>query len=871
MHVTRSSTRSSARWALLLLCAAMMVSASACAATSSARHVAGTGTLEVRNWTDADLWIALDGQVIGTVDKGTRARYRWLSPGPVKAAATATPDNQGFDRSFAADLAIAAGRTSTWDLKLAGTDGKEPPALSDLVVKNTLSKAVAVYVDDRRVGQVLPGDHRRFRDVLAGSRALHASDAEATMLLRHTLVLPPGGEAAWDIAAAGATLAIVNDTPSAVDVYVDEALLGTLGPGEKKTWADQLVGSHDVKAVARVTGQRYFRVLELRADFPETWELSSAHVSVVVDNGADEPVEVSVGDTKRVLAPGKRTKLEGLDAGTLELLATGTKTGLHYTDTVQLEPGQLYHWQVAPVRRTMRVVNRTQQRLVVYADGHERATIPPGEQRLVRDIRRDTVKLLAIAFDRRHAFRLDVAFGNDRSAQWVIRADSGDLHVENRRPEQMQVFVDARKVGEVDPNASMAFSGIEVGPHLVEFLGSSSGQVLAEQRRFRKAQPERVVLEDPRGFLTIVNATGEALYARDFLAAQQREVAVGRSGTFAVAPGAQTVALVGRESGLTYSQAVHILAGRKHRWEVQRARGTLVVVNDLDEAFALSIDGSLYGTVRPHSRMAVPKVDAGRHRLRAEGETTRKIFNVFRTMPPDGQVFWTLKDVPATLQVFNETQEALEIRLEGRAYGRVEALSSVRFGALKAGHREVVGLGLKSGLVHRFEVPLQHGRTDRITVLPPHSRLVIVNRSGEALTVRVDGAVVGTVPAAAEVTHLPAPAGERLIRIERQGSGIPELISTVLRADEALYLPVPPVQARLAIVNRLSKTRLVYAGDRFLGKIEPGGSLVIDDLEVGEIMFRARNESATTTHQERRRLDAGGTATWVLLPTERLD
>lgn len=851
----------------------MSVAWAGCASSALAPYVpAPTATLEVVNRTAEPREVLVRGYREGVVESGKRARFRFLGVGSADVSAwtadtaAMAPEDASYPR---ADLELRGGAVVRWVL-----DGPlpEPPELADLTVTNTLKRHVQVTVGGRPVGPVLAGDTRRFRDVPAGQVTVKARHHDSGFELSARLELPPEGEQHWDVAAAMGEITVVNDSREPMLVTLDGTGSTRVGPGERKVIDDVPGGEHVLKASGTHTGLERVHRAPVSADAPHTWTLSADRSAIDVTNATAEPVELAETagvEGRQIIPPNGTLRLGDLESGPRTLTAIGLDSGMPYGERFDLVPGQQIRWTVRPIHGTIHVDNRTAGPLELYTDGVWQARLEAGAARTLSKLSPGPHELTAVSPDGRVRFSKTVAAGANRTATWHVSAETAPLMVVNRRLEQMSVYVDARRIGDVAAGATLTFTGIESGPRLLEAVGAKSGETLTHRARFvvradASAPIERFVLDDPHADLLVTNTSGEQLLGEGVLAVQlEGAMASGSKRLLRVPVGRMTLRLIGGRTGVTYSREISVVDGQVIDWLVTRASGGVDISNELDQLMVVRLDDMEVGRLAPGAAMRIGDVPAGNHELAADAIGAGRSQTVERFVSPGQFTRWTLRPEAGRVIVFNDSDDALLVSLNGSPYGRVEPEARKGFDGLVPGLWQLDAVGIRSGWRRSVKFTLREGATESVLVAPPMAVVVVDNGSGELVKVSVGGMKTESVgPGSTEL--LSVPSGTRVVQIEGAETGVTRRYRLQLGVDQAHHLDVPPALARLAVVNQGELPLAVRLEDRVLGTVDPGASLVVDDLQPGAWRLRAEDSDGNQTHTDRRKVSAGETTTWKL-------
>jgi hypothetical protein len=828
------------------------------------------------------VWIR--GRAEGVVAGGARMRVRWLSPGPATIEITPLIDSElGGEPTLTAHVELVQGRHEL--IEIPGPE-PTPPALGGLRVDNQLAGPVTLSLDDRTLGTVLAGDAARYRDIPSGTHTVRAREGESGLALEESIAIAPDAEVVWNIAAPRGGVSLINDGDEPVTLSVDGRDAGRMEPGGRLDLDQLLAGSHllrlrgvqsgrtDDRRVQVVAGERVeTRVTSPRSEIEVVNRTSERIILSTTTLGPDDAAREPDG-APRVeveLAPGQRHLLSDREPGELVLRARGEPSGLPYREAMVLPAGQRVRWEIQSVRASVRLDNGTERPLWVKVEGTDRKEmLAPGATKMIDGLPVAPIQLLVVDRDRTLVLRRTIEPGEDRTASWKITAPTGSLAVDNRGPEALVVYADARRVGRVEAARQVVLTGVPVGHRLLEAVGADSGHVSRGERDIVEGEAAAWTVEDPLASLVVTNATDETLLTEGVLAVDEASIAPGGRALLRIPAGTQDLRVVGAESNVGRRHRVTAHPGEVLEWRVSPAVGRLLVTNALDEAMSVSVDGVDYGRVAPRGRLAIPDLRPGRRQLRAEGTSGERVLVETKSIPPDGEAHWALAPEDSRLLVFNESAEALSVTVDGRPYGRVEAHTRRGFAKVPTGDHELVLTALRAGWRDVRRLSLAEGTTTTIRVQPPGAVLVVANRSGEGQRILIDGALVAELGSEAVSEPLAIEAGHRRVVGEGMKSGAVRVWRVDVSASQTVHLEVPPSRARLVVVNRGASVLTVRVNGSQVGTVAPGDNLIVDDLPVGEFDLEALGPDGQAAYRERRTLEPGETASWLLpaLPEE---
>lgn len=842
----------------------------ACASAPVASDAPVGATLEVENRTGEDLSLTVRGRTEAIVHTGTRIRVRNLLPGTVEVSARSTQGGAGaFKTQSTIDL--VTGKTQVWSIvpdQAGGAPLPEVPGLGALRVTNPTRKDVSVLVNGVRVGRVFAGAERVFDDLPSGVTHLSARPDDGTAPTDLELMLVANEEIPWRFEQVGAELQVMNGTNEAIELTIDGEARGRIAAGE--TWTSlEAPGLRVLQARSEPSRRPYEAVLDLTKTASSLWKVEAGQSALVIENGTGEPLVLAVpGKEPMTLAPRGQARFDDLPTGAIELKASGEQTKGVYAARLELMPAQVTTWVAGPVAGSIRIDNRTARVVTVYTaiggNEVERGQVQPNSTALIRDLPRSNVQLSAIATGvaRRQTTTIDLS--ESPAATWVVSSVTGAVRVVNERDEAVDVFVDALRVGEAPPKGERTFTGVEVGERLVECVGLTTGTAYKDQLTVTEEVLASLVVRDPTAWVVVENKSGEAVATRGLLAEQVAEMPAGATVRFRVRAGPQRFSVSGRDSGLVFTHAMDIAAGETGVWSVAIEPGRIIVWSRLDETVAVSIDDQGQGTLPPDETMTLADLAPGRHRIQMVGLRTGIVRAQEVASIPGGDVKVTVATEPGVVLVENRSQERVEVTIDGSLYGDALGNAIHAFGQVPPGKHDIELFFVTSRRTQRVWLDLREGQRARVVAEAPMGVLVIDNSSRQAVRVTVDNEPIAVVPADAGPTLVNAPSGSRHVRIERMGDRTELGFQLMIRADSAIHVPVPPRTMRLVVVNRTDSELTLFAGEHRIATIAARASEMFDELADGEQRLFAKDATGRITHEERRNLHAGETATWVL-------
>lgn len=842
-----------------------------CAAPARPATVPSSAILEVANRTPRPQDIYVDGQRIGRVAPGARARFRALPARDVSLRAQ--PPEGGVTAETQARL--AADTAAVWEVTAGDAPLAAPAGLGSLALTNALARDIEVSIDGVRVATLFVDERRLVPDVAAGPHAVEAVALVDGRRVRRTLDILPDTVTPWTIAAPMGTLRVYNEWNEPAVVAVGGLAGGTVAPGELLVVPDRFIGMLSVEARGATTGAVARAELEIKPGEVTAWHLSQSGGAVLVVNRAGEALAVAVdGEGRGLVAPLEELRVEGLAPGAHVVEVGGADSGVRLSREVRLGSGEQAVWAVDPRFGAVRIVNTSPEAQALYLDGAPVRDLAPGETATLDAVKRGPHRLAAVGRASRQRQDFEVHARPEATETWWLAGATGALVVDNRRDEALRVYVDAQPRGVVEAGQVYTLEDVAAGERLLEAVGQTSGTVFRERLVVEAAAAAIWTVRDPRALVVVENESGEVLRTGGRLAAQAPQVEEGERATFRLPPGPRRIALVGAESGFVYALETTLVEGESVAWSVTRAKGAVVIWNRSGEPLRLALDGEPLGTLEADKDVTLTDVRAGRHTVTADGQLSGAALRWPFVLAPDARTRWEVGPQLATVRVDNRTTEALEVSVDDEVWGRVEPGGLLNLSRMKPGPRALTARSLESGIRYGTELDVAVSRIAVWQVLPAEGTLVVTSDRPGPMELRVDGAPVGTTQGPGDPVTARAPAGTRVIHARALDERTHDFRTGVKVApDRTTEVHVAREHARLDVVNDTPWTLRVWVGDRLRGESPPGTTLRIADLPPREpVDVRVTSEDAarawrrTLTLQPREDTTAGPDATWRLLP-----
>jgi hypothetical protein len=802
--------------------------AGGCAPAARPATVPNTAVLEVANRTQRPQDIYLDGQRLGRVAPGERARFRALPARTTRLRAQ--PPEGGVTAQ--AEAALARDTATEWVIVGEGVLLPEPPRLGSIALTNALARDVDVFLDDVRVATLFAGEHRVLPDVAAGAHALEAVSPAEGRRVRRTLDVLPDTITPWTIAAPMGAVRVYNEWNEPAEVMLGGYAAGTVAAGELLVVPDRFVGQLSAEARGTQTRAVARAELDVRPGEITAWHLAESGGAVRVVNKAGEPLAVEVdGQGRGLVAPLDELLVEGLSPGRHVVTVGGAHTGIRLAREVRLGSGERAEWAVDPRFGAVRVVNTSPEPQIVYLDGERRADLPPGGTLALERVRTGPHRLSAVGATSRLRQDHEIHARAEEGVTWWLAGATGTVVVDNRRDEALRVFVDAQPHGLVEAGQIVSLEEVAAGERLLEAVGQESGRVFRERLVVGAPAVTVWTVRDPSALLVVENGSGEVLRTGGRLAAQTSHLEKGGRFTFRLPPGPRRVALVGADTGFVYALETTLVDGETAPWSVTAPKGAVVVWNRSGEPLRLALDGEPLGVLAPDRDLSLADVRAGRHVVQAEGRVSGAALRWPFVLQPEGRARWEVGPQLATVRVDNRTDEPLEVSVDGTVWGRVEPGAVLSLARVTPGPHAFAARAVKTGVRYGTALDVDVAKVAVWQVLPAEGTVLVTSARPAPMEVRLDGQPIGTTTGPGDPVTTHTPTGTRIVHGRALDERTSDWLTAVsVAADRTTEVHIPPERARVEIVNDTPWTVRVWLGDRLVGEPPAGTTLRLVDV-----------------------------------------
>ena len=459
-----------------------------------------------------------------------------------------------------AAAAIAAGATNAPD---------DDPRPAGVRVFNHTDDPLHISAREVPLGTLFSGEDALWPLAATGPARLLATTADGTERFATTLDVQPGQLPQWHLDPPRALAEFVNLTDEGLRITTDSGELVRLEPGERRHVTDLAPGS--LRCTAHCLRSRCMLDAELVLESGETtaWAITREPGTAIIRNPSEEPIEVRAngGPALRVNQSGSAT-LQGLSPGPTTLRAEGVLSGGVAIVDLDLESGEMVHWDARMEWAALTVNNKTNETLIPAPHLHsQHPEIPPGTSRDFI-LRPGPRKMTMVAETSGFEHVEDIVFAGDQRSIWTVTEVSASIRIQNHRGESVRVALGDEHFVVVAAHDDVLVAPLPRGPLTLQADGLASGWTHEERVRLDPERPHVWTLRYAPAGLRLSNDTPEkvSVYIDGRSLGELPAGDVAHYGPFATtAPGA--------EANFVRATAIGLRTGHWHAMDLQPAEG----------------------------------------------------------------------------------------------------------------------------------------------------------------------------------------------------------------------------------------------------------------------------------------------------------
>lgn len=841
-------------------------------------------TLDVANPTTDLVQVYLSSDWIGEVAPGEIRRFVALRPGAATVSLVRPGESSVVEQ--AVDLRSGQRHRVTAPLRVGEEPRPIPAGLGAIRVVNALPFDVELSRGHESLANLFAGAERVLPGLPAGTLTLTARAYSGDRAWSTEVTVPVDETATWVIDEARGALQLRNAGLEAVVIRLDPEDAAarnepiSLAPNESKTLPDLLVGRHTLDAVSQQSLIRDKAVVTLAPGETTEWVFAAPDSGIEVDNTSSEAVEFSLDGEVLATVPAEESRsFERIRPGERLLTGVGMLTGMRYSLPLVLGASQVFRWQIGDHVGAVAVHNVSTEPMIVTGPTLVGETVAPGMTRYFSNIPAGRARFRAVGGRSGVGVETEMLVSSSSTATWELAAPTGTLVLRSERDDAVSIFMDGRPLGTVAARGTLRIDGVLPGQRLLRVQ-------VADRKRAAKynaakysvaVKPDAVteqVVHLPTVTLALENRTGEPLGLGSVITRASglspgQVLEPGQKKTVRLPPGAWLVELKGRRTGLGYRDRIEAADGEELEWTLMPRLGALHLFNRRHEAVVVESDGLSLGEVPAQADRLFDGIPIGQRSIVARGVDTGYERNADLPMRDDRPTPWEVTVETASLRVENQTEEVMDLEIDGRPYGRLEANSQRGFGRIAPDVHRISATAVRSGRRYEVQVAFGEGRLHQWKVAEETGHLVVDNRRESGVSLAVGGRESQTLAGRSQLDRSLTEGKQILTATDATALGADRQAISV-KPQQTYQWTVEKMQATLRVENHTTHTLLLRANGRPVGHSYPNEIATFDAIPTGAVRITAEPEDPQWAGLQwvfRRQVSGGVDMNWTIEPT----
>ena len=341
----------------------------------------------------------------------------------------------------------------------------------------------ALQVQQRQLEQDQKAGYR----VPIGHRVIHFIGAQSGQSYFRRFTVSTQQEISWAISALKGVVHIFNRTQEIQRILVDRVEMAEI-PAQSDRIVELRAGGHRLVAVGKESRQAQEGSVVVFTGVSRTWEIRRQLGKVRITNGSAETLDLyHNGLPLGYLAAGQSSVFGPMKPGRQVLSAQGRWSRTIYDNSVQVQGGQVDHWQIEPAQGQLRVSNKRDEAIRVLMDGVETLEVAANKKVQIQlPLGPHLVELIGKSSHAIFTHRLRIR--PDRSYSVYAHLGPAVLAVVNRLEVALNIRINERPAGTVAAGATAEIPIQERGRITV----------YADQKESQRAWHRQFVLNDDR-------------------------------------------------------------------------------------------------------------------------------------------------------------------------------------------------------------------------------------------------------------------------------------------------------------------------------------------------------------------------------------
>ncbi len=490
------------------------------------------------------------------------------------------------------------------------------------------------------------------------------------------------------IVSRGGIVNISNQAGEQVELYVDGSRFVVVDPGQDVELDKIISGRRVVTARGVDSGLSRQREFDLVVNRPQSWRIDrfsavdSSGRPVVTDgaidvvNGLSVAVDVEIpGYPVRQVASGVTVRFGGIQPGLLHVVARVPGTDSAFAMDLNVRPGVVPAFAIAPPAGAVRIVNRSGRTAIVNTATHSPRMLDDGISAIFDGLPAGTAEISVVDMANRPlgGFRVETVPG--KVLDLVVNRPAGILKVVSDLNNDVSIYSDGLLVGQCAASGGATIQGLVIGRNHLRAVDANGDTVATswleigvEPALWLLTSGTGTSLRDGMGAIKVENPSREAVSV--FIdGCEMGPIASTASRVYPdLPPGDHQVATIGAESHSFATATVTVAEGRTLAWKIALPGATLAVRNTSGDPANVYADGKHVGSVDP-GVTGVFAVAEGPHRIDVSGGSGASSITRNMTLPAGATTSIVFSSQFVTVVATNLFSDPMEVRIDERILG----------------------------------------------------------------------------------------------------------------------------------------------------------------------------------------------------------
>lgn len=491
-------------------------------------------------------------------------------------------------------------------------------------------------------------------------------------------------------------------------------------------------------------------------------------------NMSGEDIEVFVDGTRAAIAtPGERLLIDKIISGTRTVTIKGTDSAGTITREFDLKVDQAEFWRIDPFqfstgaggKKTARiascsldVANSASSKVRILINDQEVRTVAPGTRARITGLDAGMIKISAIGDSGETINSGKILLQNGVIPSFAVTTPQSALRILNHSGRPVMIMAPELRLRQIDEGYSTTYAGLTAKKIRFAAVDVSKRIVGAFDVELKPGLATDITVNRPDGVLNVISDMDKpvSVFADGVLL-----------GTCPANGGATFQGLVkGRNmlksvnhNGVTVTSGWLEIRDEGNLWMISQTSrlnmiagtGGVEIENTSRENVNLFVDGYMSGQIAPGEKRIVLSLKPGDHAVAVIGKPSDSFVAASLEVKEGETTAWRFAPPVSTLVVRNLRAEAVNIHVDGKMVGTVDATGENSFMIDEGAHRvDINGVSSKTGITRNVSMPT--GTTTTLSFSSPFVTIVATNLFSDPVELRVNERLLGELAPGERIT-----------------------------------------------------------------------------------------------------------------------